>query len=235
MSKIDWSKKPKWADGYAVVDDEYAGSHEVWFNDNQYQYLDNGKTYFFAQGWDKRHLSHEQYPPTQASRIDQIGQNGNDGLHYEDMPPEKRELNPPTSSLHHSQTVEIAKETGLCSDGRPCGEVHEFCQDAYCADCPNDPCNCDGCTDGDEEIPPPQYNPKDVAFAPSKYHRKINGKWCDVYDILQTWNVTNPALQHLIKKALQAGDRGHKDLETDMQDIIDSAVRAKELACNKNT
>ena len=42
-------------------------------------------------------------------------------------------------------------------------------------------------------------------------------------------NVTNPALQHLIKKALQAGGRGHKSREQDLQDIIDSAIRAKEL------
>lgn len=63
----------------------------------------------------------------------------------------------------------------------------------------------------------------------SKYHRKIKGVEIDVYDILTAWNVTNPALQHLIKKALQPGARGHKDLDTDMQDIIDSAIRAKEL------
>lgn len=62
--------------------------------------------------------------------------------------PVDSELNPPTSSLHHSQAVEIAKETGLCSDGRPCGENHAFFDD-YCDDCPNNPCNCDGCTDGE--------------------------------------------------------------------------------------
>ena len=64
----------------------------------------------------------------------------------------------------------------------------------------------------------------------NKYLREIKPSvYVDVYDVLRAWNVTNPALQHLIKKALQAGNRGHKDLETDMQDIIDSAIRAKEL------
>lgn len=63
----------------------------------------------------------------------------------------------------------------------------------------------------------------------SKYHRIVKGAELDVYDVLQAWDVHNPALQHLIKKALQAGNRGHKDLMTDLQDIIDSAVRAKEL------
>jgi len=64
----------------------------------------------------------------------------------------------------------------------------------------------------------------------SKYHAEIKeGVWVDVYDILKAFNVTNPALQHLIKKALKPGDRGHKDMATDMQDIIDSARRAMEL------
>lgn len=64
----------------------------------------------------------------------------------------------------------------------------------------------------------------------NKYLREIKpGIFIDVYDVLMAWNVTNPALQHLIKKALQAGDRGHKSREQDLQDIIGSAIRAKEL------
>ncbi|MEH6156036.1 hypothetical protein [Salmonella enterica] len=66
--------------------------------------------------------------------------------------------------------------------------------------------------------------------ADNKYLHEIKpGIFVDVYDVLMAWNVTNPALQHLIKKALQAGDRGHKSREQDLQDIIDSAIRAKEL------
>ena len=62
------------------------------------------------------------------------------------------------------------------------------------------------------------------------YHVEIApGVWVDVYDVLQAWGVTNPAYQHLIKKALKPGNRGHKDMVTDAQDIIDSAVRGKEL------
>lgn len=64
----------------------------------------------------------------------------------------------------------------------------------------------------------------------NKYLCEIKpGVFIDVYDVLMAWNVTNPALQHLIKKALQAGERGHKSREQDLQDIIDSAIRAKEL------
>lgn len=63
----------------------------------------------------------------------------------------------------------------------------------------------------------------------SKYNRSCNGTTIDVYDVLQAFEVTNPALQHLIKKALCAGLRGHKDRQQDLQDIIDSAHRAIEL------
>ena len=63
----------------------------------------------------------------------------------------------------------------------------------------------------------------------SKYTKTIRGVSVDVYDVLQAWGVINPALQHLIKKALQCGQRGHKDNAQDLQDIIDSAIRAKEL------
>lgn len=72
--------------------------------------------------------------------------------------------------------------------------------------------------------------PTTISIKKNKYLREIKTNvFVDVYDVLSAWKVTNPALQHLIKKALQAGGRGHKDLETDLQDIIDSALRAKAL------
>lgn len=67
----------------------------------------------------------------------------------------------------------------------------------------------------------------------SKYTRDCKGVQVDVYDVLQAFDVTNPALQHLIKKALCVGIRGHKTKQQDLQDIIDSAIRAKELESNK--
>ena len=72
---------------------------------------------------------------------------------------------------------------------------------------------------------------KHATITKSKYTKTIHGVSVDVYDVLQAWGVSNPALQHLIKKALQCGQRGHKDNAQDLQDIIDSAVRAKELEC----
>ncbi|HGB3193973.1 TPA: hypothetical protein ACIVAT_000624 [Salmonella enterica subsp. enterica serovar Waycross] len=63
----------------------------------------------------------------------------------------------------------------------------------------------------------------------NKYTRECKGVQVDVYDVLQAFDVTNPALQHLIKKALCVGIRGHKTKQQDLQEIIDSAIRAKEL------
>ena len=64
----------------------------------------------------------------------------------------------------------------------------------------------------------------------NKYQREIKpGVFVDVYDVLKAWDVRNPALQHLIKKALAVGLRGHIDVAEDLQDIVDSAMRAREL------
>lgn len=51
----------------------------------------------------------------------------------------------------------------------------------------------------------------------------------DVYDTLDAFPITCPALQHLTKKALFAGRRGHKDQLQDLLDIRASADRAIEL------
>ena len=78
-----------------------------------------------------------------------------------------------------------------------------------------------------------QQTQKEPKTSQSKYDAQINGEKADVYDVLQAFNVVNPALQHLIKKALTVGQRGHKEEMTDYQDIIDSAVRAKQLASKR--
>jgi hypothetical protein len=72
--------------------------------------------------------------------------------------------------------------------------------------------------------PPTESTPK-----PNKYTRHMKGISCDVYDVLEAFKVQCPALQHLLKKALNAGLRGHKDTLQDLNDIIASAERAKAL------
>ena len=76
----------------------------------------------------------------------------------------------------------------------------------------------------------------------SKYNRTIIGQNAegeaaaikvDVYAVLEAFGVTDPALQHLVKKALCAGLRGHKDLETDLSDILASARRAVQMHADR--
>lgn len=75
---------------------------------------------------------------------------------------------------------------------------------------------------------PAHYNQSGID-AYDKYNRPCKGVTIDVYDVLVAFNVTNPALQHLIKKALAVGQRGHKDKTEDLNDILASAKRAIEL------
>lgn len=86
-------------------------------------------------------------------------------------------------------------------------------------------------TSGKIEAPKDGYGLNaDTPPKANKYLREVKpGVMIDVYDVLQAWRVDNPALQHLIKKALQAGQRGHKSRDEDLEDIVASAVRAREL------
>lgn len=72
----------------------------------------------------------------------------------------------------------------------------------------------------------------------SKYDRTIIGTdangnpvavTVDVYRVLAAFQVTDPALQHLAKKALCAGLRGHKDRGQDLADIQLSAEKAVDM------
>lgn len=68
----------------------------------------------------------------------------------------------------------------------------------------------------------------------NKYLREIKPQvYVDVYDVLLAFQVADPMLQHIIKKALAAGQRGHKDFEQDIKDIRDSAERAFVTHCTK--
>lgn len=49
--------------------------------------------------------------------------------------------------------------------------------------------------------------------------------WIDVYRVIELFNVPAGPLDHAVKKLLCAGGRGHKDLDRDIQDIIDSLGR----------
>lgn len=56
-----------------------------------------------------------------------------------------------------------------------------------------------------------------------------NLDYIDIYRVISLWNVTDPCIQHAIKKLLVAGNRGYKDVEKDIQEAIDSLNRWKEM------
>ena len=90
-----------------------------------------------------------------------------------------------------------------------------------------------------ESQPAPKQPPAPTTDRGSKYHRTIRQTLpgdthglcltVDVYDVLQAFGVTCPALQHAIKKLLCAGLRGGKSAEQDIEEAANSCRRAIEL------
>jgi len=55
-------------------------------------------------------------------------------------------------------------------------------------------------------------------------------QYVDVYRVIDLFKVTDPALQHAVKKILVAGGRGGgKDITRDVQEAIDTLERWKEM------
>ncbi len=63
------------------------------------------------------------------------------------------------------------------------------------------------------------------------YHKDVsNLQTVDEYRVLVLFNVTDPCIQHAVKKLLVAGGRGAgKDIGKDVQEAIDSLERFKEM------
>jgi len=63
------------------------------------------------------------------------------------------------------------------------------------------------------------------------YHKDVRHlETIDVYWVLVLFNVTDPCIQHAVKKLLVAGGRGAgKDINKDIQEAIDSLERFKEM------
>ena len=63
------------------------------------------------------------------------------------------------------------------------------------------------------------------------YHKDVsNLQTIDVYRALHLFKVTDPCIQHAVKKLLVAGGRGAgKDIAKDVQEAIDSLERFKEM------
>ena len=64
---------------------------------------------------------------------------------------------------------------------------------------------------------------------PHYFKNVSNLKVVDVYRVLELFNVTDPCIQHAVKKLLVAGGRGTKDIERDISEAIATLERWKEM------
>lgn len=71
----------------------------------------------------------------------------------------------------------------------------------------------------------------------SHYYKAVTGlDFVDVYRVLHLFNVTDPCLQHAVKKLLVAGGRGGgKDITRDIQEAIDTLKRWQEMRAEETT
>jgi hypothetical protein len=64
---------------------------------------------------------------------------------------------------------------------------------------------------------------------PNKYLRGFPYDTIDIYRVLSVYEVTDPCIQHAVKKLLCTGIRGYKGKNEDIQDVIDSLKRWQEM------
>jgi len=63
----------------------------------------------------------------------------------------------------------------------------------------------------------------------SHYHKPCPYSHVDVYRVLKLFGVSDPCLQHAIKKLLVAGGRGQKDITKDVQEAIVTLTRWQQM------
>lgn len=64
----------------------------------------------------------------------------------------------------------------------------------------------------------------------SHYKKSVEGlTFVDVYRVLDLFAVTDPCIQHAVKKLLVAGGRGSKNIDRDIQEAIDTLERWQEM------
>ena len=71
----------------------------------------------------------------------------------------------------------------------------------------------------------------DMSNSHNHYYKYVSHlEQVDVYRVLELFNVTNPCIQHAVKKLLVAGGRGAgKSFLEDVQEAIDSLKRMQEM------
>lgn len=67
------------------------------------------------------------------------------------------------------------------------------------------------------------------------YRFEYGGVKLDPYRIFRVYGITDPALQHAIKKLLVAGGRGRKDVSQDIEESIQSLQRWQDMQLEDET
>lgn len=62
------------------------------------------------------------------------------------------------------------------------------------------------------------------------YHKSVKHlESIDVYRVISLFSVTDPCVQHAVKKLLCAGQRGAKDFGKDIREAVDTLERCLEM------
>lgn len=77
--------------------------------------------------------------------------------------------------------------------------------------------------------PKPDLSKDGIRQVYSHYHKPCKYSHVDVYRVLKLFDVTDPCLQHAIKKLLVAGGRGQKDISKDIHEAIVTLTRWQQM------
>lgn len=79
------------------------------------------------------------------------------------------------------------------------------------------------------ELPEKSRNPKEERRYSHYYKDVSHLNVIDIYRVLRLFDVTDPCIQHTVKKLLVAGKRGTKDIDKDIQEAVESLQRFQEM------
>lgn len=84
---------------------------------------------------------------------------------------------------------------------------------------------------GGSQTPPIAPPPQPAIRKHSHYYKQVGHlETIDVYRVLDLYKVTDPCIQHAVKKLLVAGGRGAgKDIRQDIQEAIDTLQRWQDM------
>lgn len=84
-------------------------------------------------------------------------------------------------------------------------------------------------SNSDNKTSSPDLSSAGIREGYSHYHKPCPYEYVDVYRVLELFGVTDPCLQHAIKKLLVAGGRGQKDISRDVQEAIVTLTRWQQM------